>query len=76
MIYNLLGYLPGPYIYGVVYQNTGSGKSVYGLMAIQSAGLVSVLMMFLLLIYKRNLDNKIQSKYSNDFMNSQSGAAT
>jgi MFS family permease len=32
--YNLLGYLPAPYVYGVVYDLTGGGKSIWGLFAL------------------------------------------
>lgn len=34
LVYNLIGYLPAPYVYGVAYQVTGSGTSRWGLIAI------------------------------------------
>ena len=33
-VYNLLGYLPAPYIYGLVYDNTGGGNSIWGMFSL------------------------------------------
>jgi len=34
LCYNLLGWLPAPFIYGVVYESRGGGDSRWGLAAI------------------------------------------
>ncbi len=34
LMYNLLGYLPAPYIYGAVYQANGGGKSRSGMLSL------------------------------------------
>jgi MFS family permease len=34
LVYNLLGYLPAPFIYGIVYESTGGGESRWGYVAI------------------------------------------
>jgi hypothetical protein len=50
-VYNLLGYLPAPYIYGLVYDATGGADSRWGMVSLECAGvLVNVLM--LAVIYK------------------------
>jgi hypothetical protein len=41
LTYNLLGYVPAPYLYGYVYQRYGQGKSHAGLYAIQVFGFMS-----------------------------------
>jgi hypothetical protein len=33
-VYNLLGYLPAPYVYGLVYDSTGGKKSVWGMFSL------------------------------------------
>lgn len=48
--YNLLGYLPAPYIYGLVYDNTGGGKSIWGMFALECSGILAVLLMIALLV--------------------------
>ena len=49
-VYNLLGYLPAPYIYGLVYDNTGGGKSIWGMFSLQCAGITASLIMIILLV--------------------------
>lgn len=34
LVYNLLGYLPAPYIYGLAYQYSGGGKSNAGMIVL------------------------------------------
>ena len=52
-VYNLLGYLPAPYVYGLVYDLTGSGDSRWGLFALECSGIFAVLVMVALLIKQR-----------------------
>lgn len=52
-VYNLLGYLPAPYVYGLVYDNTGGGKSIWGMFALECAGMVAVFLMIALLIRQK-----------------------
>jgi hypothetical protein len=44
-VQNLLGYLPAPYVYGLVQDLTGGDKSVWGLFAIECAGILAVVML-------------------------------
>lgn len=64
----MVGYLPAPYIYGVVYQMNGGGKSRSGMFALQSAALASnlllVVLYFKVKITEREEKNKHHSKYS------------
>lgn len=32
--YNLFGYVPAPYLYGVFYESTGAGQSHFGLFVV------------------------------------------
>lgn len=48
LVQNLVGYLPAPYIYGVVYQVNGGGKSRAGMLALQTAALASNLLLVVL----------------------------
>jgi hypothetical protein len=49
--YNLLGYLPAPFMYGLVYELTGGEKekSRFGLLAIEAGGIL--IAFFLILVY-------------------------
>jgi len=53
LVYNLLGYLPAPYIYGLVYQLNGSGESRSGMLSLQLAALISSALLFLLFLKMR-----------------------
>lgn len=48
-VYNLLGYLPAPYIYGLVYDHTGAGSSIWGMFTLECAGILAVILMLVLL---------------------------
>lgn len=51
LMYNLIGYLPAPFIYGLAYEVTGGekAKSRWGLVAIESGAIISS--SFLILVY-------------------------
>lgn len=40
-MYNLFGYFPAPFVYGLVYEYNGGGDSRWGLIALEIAGLVA-----------------------------------
>lgn len=50
LFYNLFGYLPAPYAYGLAYQLTGSGTSRAGLITLECAGVLGALLMIFLWI--------------------------
>lgn len=52
LVYNLLGYLPAPYIYGLVYELDGGGNSSAGLFTIELGSVVTSGLMIILLIKK------------------------
>ena len=54
--YNLLGFLPGPYIYGLVTDVTGGKDSKWGLVACFAINVPFLVFLFLAWIYKPNLD--------------------
>ena len=62
-VYNLLGYLPAPYVYGFVYDKTGGGKSIWGMFSLQCSAILVVLLMIILLIKKKR-DEVILKKQS------------
>lgn len=68
LVYNLLGYLPAPYIYGLVYQLNGSGKSRAGMLALQIAAAMSSVFLVILFLKKRAFErtekNKHHKKYT------------
>jgi hypothetical protein len=39
LMYNLVGYFPSPFIYGIVYEMSGGGKSRWGMFALQCGGI-------------------------------------
>jgi MFS family permease len=53
MTYNLLGYVPAPYIYGYVYQQAGQGKSHSGFFAVEFFGFMSFVFSLAFYIRKR-----------------------
>ena len=54
--YNLLGYLPGPYIYGLVTDFTGGKDSKWGLIATFMINIPLLIFLLLAWYYKPNLD--------------------
>ena len=50
-VYNLLGYLPAPYVYGLVYDATGGADSHWGMFSLECVG-VLVNVMMLAVLYK------------------------
>lgn len=63
LMYNLLGYLPAPYIYGVVYQANGGGKSRSGMFSLQISAVLSFIFLFTLLIKKKAIEKEEKSKH-------------
>lgn len=61
-VYNLLGYLPAPYVYGLVYDSTGGGKSIWGMFSLQCAGVLAVFIMLCLLIKQKRDEAHLKSK--------------
>ena len=61
-VYNLLGYLPAPYVYGLVYDNTGGKKSIWGMFSLQCAGVLAVIIMLSLLLKQWRDEANIKSK--------------
>lgn len=60
--YNLLGFLPGPYIYGLVTDATGGKTSRWGLVA---TGAINVPLAFCLLmawVYRPNFDQQLRQR--------------
>ena len=51
--YNLLGYVPAPYVYGYMYQRYGGGTSHAGLMTIEFFGFLSFVFSMVMFIRKR-----------------------
>lgn len=52
-IQNLLGYLPAPYVYGVIQEMTGGERSVWGLFAIECSGMLAVIILIALWIKEK-----------------------
>lgn len=46
-MYNLLGYFPAPFVYGLVYEYNGGGDSRWGFIALQISGLMTAGMLIL-----------------------------
>lgn len=61
---NLFGYLPAPYIYGFVQGVTGGSQSVWGLFALECAGILSIIVLICLMI-KQNKTNKVMMEELN-----------
>lgn len=53
LIYNLLGYLPAPFVYGIVYEYTGGGTSRWGYFAIQASCFVTSFMLVIGLVIQK-----------------------
>jgi len=62
LIYNLVGYLPAPFIYGLVIHFTGGNKSRWGLVALQASGLLTGLCLVLAFVFKKANDNHFHDK--------------
>jgi hypothetical protein len=58
LCYNLIGYLPSPFLYGLVCKYTGGVKSRYGLAFILLWSYFGVGFLFLAKYYKANSGNK------------------
>ena len=59
-VYNLLGYLPAPYIYGLVYDATGGGDSHWGMVSLECAGVLANLIMLAVLFKDKREESKIE----------------
>ncbi|CDW89605.1 major facilitator superfamily protein [Stylonychia lemnae] len=75
LVYNLLGYLPAPYIYGLIYQLDGSGESRAGMLSLQISAVASSALLGLLLIKMRALEKKQKATNQTKNQLSQGGAA-
>ena len=62
VITNMFGYLPAPFLYGLVCELTGGEKSRYGLMMILYWSLMGQLFITLAFIYKRNIQTAASGK--------------
>lgn len=49
LFYNLFGYFPAPFVYGLFYEATGGGESRWGFISLEIVGIISL--GFLLLAY-------------------------
>lgn len=58
-VYNLLGYLPAPYIYGLVYDATGGADSRWGMVSLECAGVLANLIMLAVIFKERRDEAKI-----------------
>ena len=63
-VYNLLGYLPAPYIYGLVYDRTGGGSSIWGMFTLECAGVLAVVLMLLVLAKNKREESVVAAKES------------
>jgi|LauGreDrversion4_2_1035121.scaffolds.fasta_scaffold2910313_1 MFS family permease len=54
--YNLFGYLPGPFVYGLVYDMTGGKDSIWGMFALECAGMLAVIIMIFLWIRQKRIE--------------------
>jgi hypothetical protein len=63
-VYNLIGYLPAPYVYGIAYEASGGNDSRWGLIAIEISGPVAGVLIIILLIKMKaqELREKIRIK--------------
>ncbi len=50
LFYNLFGYLPAPYVYGIAYEMTGGEDSRWGMISLEIAGVIGAILMILLLL--------------------------
>ena len=61
-IYNILGFFPGPYIYGIVTDFTGGKNSRWGLFAAFLINIPFLIFLFLAWAYKPNLEFELNQR--------------
>ena len=61
-VYNLLGFLPGPYIYGIVTDLTGGKESRWGLFAGFMINIPFLTFLVLAWVYKPNLEFELSQR--------------
>lgn len=46
-MYNLLGYFPAPFVYGIVYEINGGGDNRWGLIVLELVGVIAAFLFIL-----------------------------